>query len=136
MSNIDLSALITAETKIEGARAQALAALAELRWRHETAGLELADGRHVATTRISQSQIASAATGVQAGLITDPMPWKTPLGWTEFTPAELLDMAAQVSAHVRRCFMAERVVSAQLDTAPDPQALELQTAYGAALASL
>jgi hypothetical protein len=135
MSNIDLSALITAESKIETHRAAALAALAELRWMHETAGLELSDGRHVATTRVSQSQIASAATGVQAGLITDPVPWKTPQGWTEFSPAALLDMAAQVSAHVRRCFAAERVVSAQLETAADPQALDLQAAYDAALAA-
>ena len=135
MSNIDLSALITAETKLETLRADALAQLAEMRWTLETAGLDLADGRSVATSRDSQSQIANAATGVRAGLITDPMPWKTPQGWTEFTPQALLDMATQVSAHVRACFAAERAVSAELETSQNPAALDLEAAFAKALAA-
>jgi hypothetical protein len=135
MSNIDLSALITTDMKRERIRLDASAKLAELRWCYETAGVTLADGRQVATTRVSQSQIANAATGVQAGLITQPLPWKTPEGWTEFTPEALLDMASQVSAHVRACFVAERMVSAQLETATDPTAVDLETAFAAALSA-
>ena len=73
--------------------------------------------------------------GVQAGLITDPMPWKTLQGWTEFSPVSLLDMATQVSAHVRACFAAERAISAQLEISEDPAALDLQAAFAQALAA-
>ncbi|MBA84749.1 DUF4376 domain-containing protein [Thalassobius sp. S69A] len=135
MSQIDLSALITATQKQESNRLSARDALAQLRWQHETAGLILADGQHIATTRESQSQIANAAMGVQAGLITDPMPWKTLQGWTEFSPVSLLDMATQVSAHVRACFAAERAISAQLEISEDPAALDLQAAFAQALAA-
>ena len=134
MSNIDLTALITAQTKRETQRARTLENLATLRWQHETAGLTLSDGRHVATTRDSQSQIANAATGVRAGLISEPMPWKTLQGWTEFTPEALLTMASEVSTHVRACFLAERKVADRLETMEDPANLDLTTAFPEALA--
>lgn len=133
MSNVDLSALITAETKAETQRAAALTALANLRWKHEVAGLELTDGHRVATTRDSQSQIINAAAGVRAGLIVDPLPWKTLQGWAEFTPEAVLEMADQVSAHVRTCFAAERLVTDQIEAAANPGALDIPAAFGVVL---
>ena len=136
MSNIDLSSLITAQSKAEAARVTAQETLANLRWHHETGGLVLKDGRHVATSRDSQAQIANAAAGVRAGLITAPLSWKTRQGWTDFTPDALLDMAAQVSAHVQACFAAERTVDQAIAVAPDPAALDLEAAFAAALAAV
>lgn len=133
MSNIDFSALITAENKQETARAQAQERLATLRWTHETGGLTLADGSVMGTSRDAQSQIANAAQAVQAGLITAPMPWKTAQGWVDLSPAAVLDMAAQVQQHVQACFTAERLVSEQINASDMPGALDLDAAFAQAL---
>ena len=133
MSNIDLSALITVAAKQETSRSEALNRLAQLRWEHETAGITLPDGSLFQTTRDGQSQIASAAAGVRAQMITDPIPWKTTLGWAEFSPDAVLELAAQVHRHVQACFAAERAVSEQLAASETPGALDLITAFAQAL---
>lgn len=129
MSQIDLSALITATQKQENKRMSALEALAQFRWHHETAGITLADGRALASTRDSQAQIASAAAGVRAGLIDAALPWKTPQGWTELTPEALLEADILIRHHVQACFAAERDVAGQIAASDDPAALDWQAAF-------
>ena len=129
MSNVDLSALITADAKLTAAREKTRAKLATLRWEHETAGLVMSDGTHIASTRDSQAQIASAAAGVRAGLIDAALPWKTPQGWTELTPEALLEADTALRRHVQACFAAERAVAGQIAASDDPAALDLQAAF-------
>lgn len=129
MSNIDLSALISPAAKLDIARNAALEQLAALRWHHETAGITLADGRVLASTRDSQAQIASAAAGVRAGLVGAALPWKTPQGWTELTPEALLEADILIRRHVQACFAAERAVAGQIAASDDPGALDLQAAF-------
>lgn len=136
MSNIDFSALITAEDKLAAARSAALDRLAQIRWTHETIGIVLEDGRHVDTSRDSQAQIANAAAGVRAGLITAPLPWKTLQGWTELPPEAVLNMAAQVNAHVQACFAAERAVDQMIQQATPLGNLDLEGEFSAALAAV
>lgn len=133
MSNIDLSALITRAAKLDIARNTALEQLAALRWHHETAGITLADGHALASTRDSQAQIASAAAGVRAGLIDAALPWKPPQGWTELTPEALLEADILIRRHVQACFVAERAVAEQIAASDDPGALDLQAAFLAQL---
>lgn len=136
MSNIDFTALITAEDKRGIDRDNALRRLAALRWQYEAAGLVLPDGRHIETGRDSQSQIANTVAGIQAGMISGPIPWKTPQGWIEFTPAELLELAVQVSHHVQKCFAAERMVSMELSASDAPEQVDLAARFQASLMSM
>lgn len=136
MSNINMSALITAKEKQDATRLNALTQLAALRWQYETAGLTLPDGRHVQTGRDNQAQIANTVAGIQAGLIADLIPWKTPHGWIELTPAELLELAVQVSHHVQKCFAAERMVSMELSASDAPAQVDLAARFQASLMSM
>ncbi|THD76923.1 DUF4376 domain-containing protein [Thalassobius vesicularis] len=129
MSNIDFSTLISAQDKLTIARSEMLDSLAQIRWMHETAGITLADGHSLASTRDSQAQIASAAAGVRAGLIDAALPWKTPQGWTELTPEALLEADTVLRRHVQACFVAERAVAGQIAASDDPGALDLQAAF-------
>lgn len=129
MSQIDISALITATQKQENKRISAREALAQLRWNHETSGLVMGEGQHIATTRDSQAQIASAAAGVRAGLIDAPLLWKTLQGWTELTPEALLEADILIRRHVQACFAAEYAVAGQIAASDNPAALDLQAAF-------
>lgn len=133
MSNIDLSHLITAETKIETARQNALSRLADLRWRHETGGIVLDNGARVSTSRESQGQIGSAVLSVQSGLIANGIAWKTDQGWVELDAPAILALAAQVSTHVQACFAAERIVAGQIIETGQPAALDLEAAFQTAM---
>lgn len=134
MSTIDLSRLVTAEQKQQTRRMQAYAALAALRWQHETGGLHLADGTRIATTRESQAQIASVLQSLNAGLIDGPIDWKTETGWIQLSAAQISSVAASVARHVKACFAAERAVMAELDaTGGDLGNIDLQAAFGTAL---
>lgn len=110
MPNIDLGQMVTRQDKETAARQARYGALARLRWQHETGGLTLPDGAHVATTRESQSQIASTVQALQAGLVTGPVAWKFRNGWQDVTPEAFVALAQAVSDHVSRCFAAERQV--------------------------
>lgn len=134
MSNIDLSQMRTAADKQAARRADAMARLAELRWQHETGGLTLPDGTHVATTRQSQAQIASVMQSLEAGLITAPVDWKTASGWVQLSAAQISALAAAVALHVKACFAAERSVAEQLETLPgDLSDVDLPAAFVQAL---
>lgn len=135
MSNMDLTALIPAETAIARRRATALAQLADLRWQHEVAGLILPkgapfDGARVATDRHSQMQIAIAA---QAG---GTRRWKMASGWLTLSPKALADLADRVAMHVQAGFDAEDQLTQQIAASPAPEALDLTTAFAEALSGI
>lgn len=132
--NIDLSKLVTAEEKTNQARAARYADLAELRWSREVGGLSLPDGTRVLTTRESQAQIGSVMACLQSGLLGGAMDWKLATGWVKLSPAQIADIAAAVSSHVRHCFAAERAVAEQMDTLPGNLAgFDIACAFEAAL---
>lgn len=133
MSNIDLTQLITAESQNAQARAAQYAALAALRWRHETGGLTLPDGTSVITTREAQAQIAAMAYSIGAGLVSGPTEWKFASGWQVLSAAQITSLAETVANHVKRCFAAERTVAALMDAeAGDLQAFQIQPHFQAA----
>lgn len=133
MNNIDLSQLITAQTKLAKARADRMAALAELRWRSETGGLELPDGSTILTTRESQAQLSSAMQMIQAGMMTGPIDWKFASGWHQLSAEQLVSLATAVLEHVRDCFAAEKIVAAQMDATPgDLSDFDILAAFEAA----
>ena len=114
MSTIDFSRVLTAEDKAEAGRQAAAARLADLRWPRETGGLVLPDGSRIATSREAQATLTGAIQLVAAGVLAEPVAWKTAEGWIELDRAGLMAVAAAVAAHVQACFAAERAVLAQV----------------------
>ena len=115
------------------------AKLADHRWRHETAGLDLPGGQRIQTTRESQAQITAVVNSLQLGLITEPVTYKLDSGWAELTADQVTAVAQAVGAHVKACFRAERAVAAQLEAMDDPASADVaglfQAAYDAEQAS-
>lgn len=96
------------------------ARLADHRWRHETAGLDLPSGQRIQTTRESQAQI------------TAPVTYKLDSGWADLSAAEVTAVAQAVSGHVKACFRAERSVAAQLDAMDNPESADVGALFQAA----
>ena len=97
-----------------GAPTEPFARLAWLRWRHETAGLDLPGGQRIRTTRESQAQITAVVNALQMGLIAEPVTYKLDSGWADLTAAQVTAIAQAVGGHVKACFRAERAVANQL----------------------
>ncbi|KPP86571.1 MAG: protein of unknown function containing DUF4376 domain [Rhodobacteraceae bacterium HLUCCO07] len=130
MSNIDLSQLITPETKVARRRAEKFAELADLRWKREIGGLDLEEGLRVNTSRESQAQIAASVQSIQSGLLKGPVDWKLETGWSKLTTDQILLMGRAVMHHVQRCFAAERQLAARMEEcAGDLSDLDLPTAF-------
>ena len=108
------------------------AMLADHRWRHETAGLDLAGGQRIQTTRESQAQITAVVNSLQMGLISEPVTYKLDSGWADLTAAEVTVVAQAVGAHVKACFRAERAVAAQLEATDDPESADVAELFQAA----
>ena len=126
--NIDMSRLITAETKTQTARGVAFAALADLRWQRETGGLALPDGRQAQTSREARALLNSTVAALQAGLITAPVAWKLASGWEQMTAEQ---------SHVTRCFVAEQAVAEKMTALPgDLGGFDIETAFDAAFQAL
>lgn len=114
MSNIDFSQLVTAEQKVEAARAAAHAALGALRWRRETGGLDLPGGMRLPSSRESQAQLQAALSALRNGVLAAPVSWKLESGWADLSDTEIEAMARAMTDHVTRCFAAERAVATQM----------------------
>jgi hypothetical protein len=102
MSNIDLSQLITAETKAEAAKIATRAAIAARRYEAETGGITVG-GMAIDTGRDSQALIM----GARLAGIDDPAyvcNWKTPNGFIQLDAETVKAVANTVRAHVQACF--------------------------------
>lgn len=108
------------------------AMLADHRWRHETAGLDLPGGQRIQTTRESQAQITAVVDSLQMGLISEPVTYKLDSGWAELTAAEVTAVAQAVGGHVKACFRAERGVAAQLEAMVDSESADVAGLFEAA----
>jgi hypothetical protein len=108
------------------------AMLADHRWRHETAGLDLPGGQRIQTTRESQAQITAVVNSLQMGLISEPVTYKLDSGWVELTAAEVTAVAQAVGGHVKACFRAERGVAAQLEAMVDSESADVAGLFEAA----
>lgn len=91
---------------LEAQRAERLAELAAIRYRHETAGVSVA-GAPVRTDRQSQALV----TGAYCTALLNPsaqIDWKGADGnWSRLDAATMTAIAATVSAHVQACFSRE-----------------------------
>jgi len=108
------------------------AMLADHRWRHETAGLDLPGGQRIQTTRESQAQITAVVNSLQMGLISEPVTYKLDSGWAELTAAQVTAVAQAVGGHVKACFRAERGVAAQLEAMVDSESADVAGLFEAA----
>lgn len=97
-------------------------AVAIYRYEKEINGLLINDVS-IKTDRESQSQLNSALTSLQSGLITDT-PWKAENGWMLVTLAEIQPIAQAVAMHVRSCFVQEKVHSDLIDAITSQSALD------------
>jgi hypothetical protein len=118
-----------------GAPTEPFARLAWLRWRHETAGLDLPGGQRIQTTRESQAQITAVVNSLQMGLISEPVTYKLDSGWADLSAVEVTAVARAVSGHVKASFRAERAVAAQLDAMDDPESADVGALFLAAYAA-
>lgn len=103
-----------AEQTLEEVKTAKLAELAEARWREETGGLMLPDGTIIKTDRESQALL----TGAALSATLDPgtgIEWKGVNGWVTLTPAQVLEIAAAVRAHVQAAFTREKALSEQVE---------------------
>lgn len=108
------------------------AMLADHRWRHETAGLDLPGGQRIQTTRESQAQITAVVNSLQMGLIAEPVTYKLDSGWADLSADHVTAVARAVGAHVKACFRAERTVAAQLVAMEDPTNADVTGLFEAA----
>lgn len=122
---IDLSQLITAESKAKAALLAAEGRLADLRWRHEVGGIVLKGFGAVATDREAQARLTGLVQAVETGLASTPVSWKTGSGWVDLEIKELRALAQAVTTHVQAAFAAERAVLTGLQSGKvAPEALE------------
>lgn len=122
---------------VEEVQADLAALLADHRWQKETGGVTLPDGRVIQTTREAQAQVSSTFAALSAGLVQS-VEWKAEGGWVSVTLAQFAPIAGLVVDHVRRCFVAERVVGGQIEAAKtldDLAAIKLADAFAAAYAA-
>lgn len=84
----------------------------QLRWEHETGGIDLGDVR-VLTGIEDQNRIATALIGAPATL-----DFKAESGWVTLTLAELQAIAAAITTHVQACFTAERAHHEAIEALP------------------
>ncbi|MDH0364242.1 DUF4376 domain-containing protein [Comamonas aquatica] len=90
------------------------AEITALRWQHETGGITLPSGVHVATGIDDQNRITSVlANAKHAGV--EVVNFKAASGWVTVTVQELQVIAAAVAVHVQACFDAERVHHETID---------------------
>lgn len=92
----------------------------QLRWEHETGGVEI-NGIRVLTGIEDQNRIATALIGAPATL-----DFKAESGWVTLTLAELQAIADAITAHVQACFSAERAHHEAIDAL---ELLEAAQAY-------
>lgn len=118
----DPSDIIAAPDPLESARAQALAALADRRWRAEAGGITV-NGVPIPTDERAQVKITGAALAAQR----DPamtVAWKCSGDvWVTLSAEQLLALADAVRAHVQACFDREATLSAALAAAETVEAI-------------
>ena len=98
----------------------------QLRWEHETGGINIG-GVRVLTGTEDQNRIASALIGAPATL-----DFKAESGWVTLTLAELQGIAAAITAHVQACFSAERIHHEAIDaleTLEEVQEYDIETGW-------
>ncbi|MCG7630535.1 DUF4376 domain-containing protein [Epibacterium sp. MM17-32] len=134
MSTIDFSQVITAQDRTEAARVQALANLADLRWKRTLAGVTLPGGLHMPGDETTRLALSGAVSALDQGMIAAPVAWKTPAGFVELTQSQIDAAAAAVVQHVQACFAAEARVAVQIAASADPAGLDVQAAFDAACA--
>lgn len=113
MSNIDLSQLITADTKAEAANTATRAAIAARRYEAETGGI-IVNGMAIDTGRDSQALI----TGARLAGMDDPSyvcNWKTPDGFIQLDADTVKAVANTVRAHVQACFDREAALLSMVE---------------------
>jgi hypothetical protein len=135
MIPIDTSKIVTADEKAATRRKERFAALAKLRWEHETGGLVLPNGVFVRTDRETRASIIEGLRNFSDGLVSEPVNWKLTSGWIKLSEAELRAISAAVAGHVTASFSAEEAVSKQLTAGADMTDEELKAAFDAAYAA-
>ncbi|MBP2494927.1 hypothetical protein ABID82_007288 [Methylobacterium sp. PvP062] len=96
--------------------ADLVAYAAARRFAVETGGV-VVNGVTVATDRDSQSMVANAYAGMQAGAVAS-VKFKAASGWIELTADQMKAVALAVFAHVQACFAAEDGCDAGINASP------------------
>ncbi len=103
------------EPTLDELKGRMLAALADVRYRHETGGVMI-NGSLVKTDRESQATI----TGAYARATTNPatvIEWKADNGFVTLDAAAIIHFGGAVFDHVQGCFARERALSELIDAA-------------------
>lgn len=106
---------LRSEEKLPQLKALLLKRLANVRYEHETAGVNVG-GALVKTDRESQATI----TGAYARALSDPsvtVAWKTGNGFVTLDSAAILLFGTAVFHHVQGCFAREKVLAEAIDVA-------------------
>lgn len=106
----------------------AKSAVTALRWLHETGGITLPNGVHVATGIDDQNRITSVIANAELAGV-EVVDFKAASGWVSISVADLKAVAAAIALHVQQCFSAERAHHEAIDAlaaqhAEDEQALQ------------
>jgi hypothetical protein len=129
--DVAVQAIIDGYDELAAAKAQKLAALAELRWKKETGGALVA-GLPVATDDRSQLKI----TGARLAADADPdytVNWKVGAGaFVALTAAQIIAISDAVRAHVQACFDREDALATEINAAAtiaDVEAVDITTGW-------
>lgn len=138
MSNIDLSKMITMESKVSTKRGNLTDELSLVRKNWENKGVELISGVIVDTSDKTYNRLTMALADVKSGVITAPVPWKLSDGWVELTEFELEQATTLIVRHIRKCFEAEKFVYEQLQDleSTDLEKFDTEVAFEEAIRSL
>lgn len=104
---------------LDRVRSRALAALADERWRRETAGVVFG-GAVLQTDRESRANLMGAALRAQMAAADGEaysLRWKTAAGFVDLDGPAVIAAAKAAEAHVRACFAREADLSAAIDVA-------------------
>lgn len=110
MSNIDMSQAITAEDRRITRQTGLAEQLAELRYTHENADVELPGEVLIQGSREARQELATQHMLRQTGVAEGPLYWKGPNGWITLS-ADMLGLALwEISNRIQACFQAEQLV--------------------------
>ncbi|MBJ7550736.1 DUF4376 domain-containing protein [Marinomonas ostreistagni] len=127
---------VKSATNANSLRAALLEKLALIRYRKETAGIELA-GVPINTAINDQNRISNAYSSLLNGLISSTR-FKGANGWQTVTAETFAPIATAVAQHVDKLFNAEGIVSEQLEnmTFDELQNVDIEQLFNVAVASL
>ena len=115
MGNVNYALMHTAERQAETTQDRLKHQLAALRWRKEVEGTQITADARFQTDRATRAELATLFTNFENGLLDAPVAWKAQSGWLMLGQDMLRQVLWLIHAHVQACFLAEKLLTDQIE---------------------